>query len=120
MKAKPSKIDDCSLWYWRILLRIPWTTSHSLLDGLKPVYSQEALTMKPKFTYSGHIMLRQELLEKILCLKKKVGRKWDKQKITINGEAIAKLIRTQVGINQQSWQNNIYLITLSEDTKTTE
>ena len=50
-KAKRQRIDAFELWYWRRLLRVPWTarTSYqSILKELSPKYSLEALMLKLK------------------------------------------------------------------------
>ena len=38
-KAEPQRIDAFKLWYWRRLLRVPWTTrrsNQSILKGINP------------------------------------------------------------------------------------
>ena len=70
---------------WR-LLRVPWTERRSNLSILKeisPEYSLEALVLKLKLQYFGHLMWRTDSLEKTLMLEKlKAGgegddRGWD-------------------------------------------
>ena len=75
-KADRRRIDAFELWRWRKLLRIPWTarrTNHSILEEAKQDLSLEALMMKLKLKYFGHIMRRQESLEKTLMLGKIEG-----------------------------------------------
>ena len=58
-KADRQKIDAFELWCWRKLLRIPWIarrTNHSILVEVKQDLSLEALMMKLKLRYFGHIM----------------------------------------------------------------
>ena len=69
-KAECWRIDAFELWYWRRLLRIPWTArrSHqSILKEISPEYSLEGLIL--------HIFLmwRTESLEKTLMLGKIEG-----------------------------------------------
>jgi len=48
-KAECRKIDAFELWYWRRLLRVPWTvrrSNHSILKEIKPEYSLEGLMLK--------------------------------------------------------------------------
>ena len=43
-KAEHQRIDAFELWYWRRLLRVPWTTRrphHSILKEISPEYSLE-------------------------------------------------------------------------------
>ena len=58
-KAECRRIDAFELWYWRRLLRVPWTARRSNLSILKeinPEYSLEELMLKPKVQYFGHLM----------------------------------------------------------------
>ena len=77
-KAECWKIDAFELWYWRRLLRIPWTirrSNQSILKEISFEYSLEGLMLKLKFQYFGHLMLRTDFLEKTLMLEKTEGRR---------------------------------------------
>ena len=77
-KAGHQRIDAFELWYWRRLLRVPWTASRSNLSILKkinPEYSLEGLMLKLKLQYFGHLMWRDDSLEKTLMLRKTEGRR---------------------------------------------
>ena len=77
-KAEHQRIDAFELWYWRRLLRVPWTSrrsNQSILKEINPEYSLEGLMLKLKLQYSGHLMRRTESLEKTLMLGKIEGRK---------------------------------------------
>ena len=77
-KAQHRGIDAFELWFWRRLLRVPWTakrSNQSTLKEISPEYSLEGLMLKLKFQYSGHLMRRTDLLEKTLMLGKIEGRK---------------------------------------------
>ena len=68
-KAECQRIDAFELWYWRRLLRVPWTARRSIQSILKeisPEYSLEGLMLK--LQYFGHLMQRTDSLEKILML----------------------------------------------------
>ena len=59
-------------------MRVPWTTkrsNQSILKESNPEYSLEALMLKLKLQYSGHLMRRANSLEKILMLGKTEGRR---------------------------------------------
>ena len=58
-KAGHQKIDAFELWYWRRLLRVPWTARRSNQSNLKeisPEYSLEGWMLKLKLQYFGHLM----------------------------------------------------------------
>ena len=57
-KAERQQIDVFELWYWRSLLRIPWTArpNQSILKDFSPEYSLEGLMLKLKLQYFGHLM----------------------------------------------------------------
>ena len=70
--------DAFELWCWRRLLRVSWTArryNQSILKEISPEYSLEALTLKLKLQYSGHLMWRTGSLEKTLMLGKTEGRR---------------------------------------------
>ena len=69
-KAEHWKIDAFKLWYWRRLLRVPWTarSNQSILKEINPEYSLEGLMLKLKLPISGHLMWRADS-EKTLMLK---------------------------------------------------
>ena len=72
-KAECRRIDAFDLWCWRRLLRVPWTTrrsNQSLLKEISPWCSLEALMLKLKLQYFGHLMRRADSLEKSLMLAK--------------------------------------------------
>ena len=77
-KAECRKIDAFELWYWRRLLRAPWTarrSSQSILKEISPGYSLEGLMPKLKLHYFGHLMQRVDSLEKTLMLGGIAGRR---------------------------------------------
>ena len=77
-KAEHGRIDAFELWYWRRLLRVPWTarrSNQSILMEISPEYSLEWLMLKLKLQYFGHLMWRTESLEKTLMLGKIEGRR---------------------------------------------
>ena len=75
-KAEHQRIDAFELWYWRRLLRVPWTarrSNQSILKEISPEYSLEGLMLKLKLHYFGHVMRRTNSFEKILMLGKTEG-----------------------------------------------
>ena len=77
-KAECWRIDAFELWYWRRLLRVPWTarrSNQSILKEISPGCSLEGLMLKLKLQYSGHLMWRADSFEKTLMLGKIEGRR---------------------------------------------
>ena len=70
-KAEHRRNDAFELWYWRRLLRVPWTarrSNHSILKEINPGCSLEGMMLKRKLQYFGHLMRRVDSLEKTLML----------------------------------------------------
>ena len=76
-KAEHQRIDAFELWFWRRLLRVPWTTrrcSQSILKEISPEYSLEGLMLKLKLQYFDHLIQRTDSLEKT-----DAGRDWGQE-----------------------------------------
>ena len=76
-KAEHRRIDTFELWFWRRLLRVPWTTRRSnqlILQEIIPECSLEGLMLQLKLQYFVHLMGRTDSLEKTLMLGKNEGR----------------------------------------------
>ena len=77
-KAECQRIDTFELWFWRRLLRTPWTarrSNQSILKEINHEYSLQWLMLKLKLQYFGHLMWITDSLEKTLMLGKIEGRK---------------------------------------------
>ena len=77
-KAERQRIDALELWYWRRLLRVPWTarrSNQSILKEISPGCSLEGIMLKLKLQYFGHLMRRVDSLEKTLMLGGTGGRR---------------------------------------------
>ena len=58
-KAEHRRIDAFELWYWRRLLRVPWTarrSNQSILKEMSPGISLEGMMLKLKLQYFGPLM----------------------------------------------------------------
>ena len=69
-KAEHQRIDAFELWYWRRLLRVPWTariSNQSLLKETNPEYSLEGLMLKLKLQYFGHLLWRATYWKRPCC-----------------------------------------------------
>ena len=77
-KTEHRRIDAFKQWCWRKLLRVSWTarwSNQSNQKEISPVCSLEGLMLKLKLQYFGHLMWRNDSLEKILMLGKTEGRR---------------------------------------------
>ena len=77
-KAESRRIDAYELWYWKRLLKVPWTarrSNQSIVKEISPEYSLEGLMLKLKLQYLGHLMRRTDSFEKTLMLGKIEGRR---------------------------------------------
>ena len=75
---KESWAQNCELWCWRRLLRVPWTarrSNQSILKEISPEYSLEALMLKLKLQYFGHLMQRNDSFENADS-----GKDWSQEK----------------------------------------
>ena len=58
-KAEHQRIGAFELWYWRRVLRIPWTarrSNQSIQKEIRPEYLLERLMLKLKLQFFGHLM----------------------------------------------------------------
>ena len=104
-KAKHWKIDAFELWFWRRLLRVPWTvrrSKQSILKEINPEISLDGMMLKEKLQYCGHLMWRVDSLEKTLMLggiggsRRGDDRGWD-------GWMASRTQWTWVCVNSGSW-----------------
>ena len=83
-KAERRRIDAFELWYWRRLLRVPWTarrSNQSILKEISPGISSEGMMLKLKLQHFGHLMRRVDSLEKTLMLGGIGGRRRRRQRM---------------------------------------
>ena len=86
-KSEHWRIDAFELWYWRRLLRVPWTARRSnqfILKEVSPEYSLEGLMLKLKLQYFGHLTWRTDSLGKTLML----GKNWRQEKGMTEDEVV--------------------------------
>ena len=83
-KAEHRGIDAFKLWFWRRLLRDPWTarrSNQSILKEISPGCSLEGLMLKLKLQYFGQLMRRADSFEKTLMLGKIEGKRRGRQRM---------------------------------------
>ena len=104
-KAECWRIDAFELWFWRRLLRVPWTarrSNQSILKEISPGCSLEDQMLKLKLQYFGHLMWRTDSFESPWCWERlKMGgegdhRGWD-------GWMASRTQWTWVWVNSGSW-----------------
>ena len=69
-KAECQRVDAFELWYWKGLLRVPWTarrSNQSILKEISPECSLKGLMLKLKLQYFGHLMRRADSFERHRC-----------------------------------------------------
>ena len=105
-KAECWRTDGLELWWWRRLLRVPWTErrhNQSVLKEISPEYSLEGLMLKLKLQYFGHLMWRVDSVEKSLILGGIGSRKRRGQQRMRDGWMASPTRWTWACVNSRSW-----------------
>ena len=122
-KAERWRIDAFELWYWRRLLRVPWTSrrsNQSILKEINPEYSLKGLMLKLKLQYFGHLMWRTDSFEKTLMLGNTEGRRrsgWQRLRWLdgISDSVDMNLSKLRERVNgRESWHASIHGVTKSQ------
>ena len=71
LKADRKKMDAFELWFWRRVLKVPWTkkiTNKEIITKIQTEYRLEAMIMKLRLSYLAHVFRKPTSMESSIML----------------------------------------------------
>ena len=119
-KAERWTIDAFELWYWRRLLRVPWTariSNQSILKEIGPEYLLEGLMLKLKLQYFGCLIQRTDSFEKTLMLGKIEGgrkRGWNGWMASLTQWTWVWVNSGSLVMDREAWHASVHAVAKSQ------
>ena len=114
------KTSTNTQWFWRRLLRVPWTAwrwNQSILKEINPEHSLEGLMLKPMLQYFGHLIEELTHWKRPWCWERLKAGEGDNRKRWLDGITgsmdmnINKL--SEIVKEREAWHVKVHWVTKS-------